>query len=89
MRYSRSMCIDHCHSREGSFYINTILGTLWVALCLVFATDDPHKHPRITNAELTHIEENRALQSQVMSVARNYLFCEAATSMVRTRAKNY
>jgi MFS family permease len=47
-------------SWQWSFYINAILGTLWVAAWLAFATDDPSKHPKITAAELAHIEENRA-----------------------------
>lgn len=48
-------------SWQWSFYFNAMLGVLWVIAWLLFATDDPAKHPKITEAELRKIEEQRAV----------------------------
>ena len=52
-------------SWRWSFYLNSLLGVLWVIAWYSFATDQPHKHPKITKEELADIEQNRAARSSV------------------------
>lgn len=42
------------------FYVNAIMGFLWVAVWLWYASDTPRQHPRITAAERDYIEANIA-----------------------------
>lgn len=42
------------------FYINAIMGFLWVAVWLWYATDTPQEHPAMTATEREHIEANIA-----------------------------
>lgn len=50
-------------SWRWSFYFNAMLGTLWLIAWLAFATDNPAKHPKVKEAELSDIEENRAART--------------------------
>jgi len=74
-------------SWRWGFYFNALLGLIWVIGWYSFATDHPHKHPKITKAELADIEENRAERSsepispwvvlkspQVLFLSAAYLF---------------
>jgi MFS family permease len=49
-------------SWQWTFYINALLGVLWVLVWVAFAADDPAKHPKISETELRDIEENRAVR---------------------------
>ena len=40
------------------FYFNALLGLVWAALWLWFATDTPGEHPQISEEERTYIEAN-------------------------------
>jgi ACS family glucarate transporter-like MFS transporter len=40
------------------FYLNALIGFIWIAVWLWYATDAPHAHPRITAEERHYIEEN-------------------------------
>jgi ACS family glucarate transporter-like MFS transporter len=42
------------------FYINALIGFIWIAVWLWYATDTPRAHPRITAEERLYIEENTA-----------------------------
>ncbi len=50
-------------SWQWTFYINALLGIVWMLAWIAFASDDPAKHPRISPSELEDIEENRAVRS--------------------------
>jgi len=47
-------------SWSAVFYFNAALGVIWVIAWLLFATNTPREHPRIREAELNEIEQNRA-----------------------------
>lgn len=47
-------------SWQWCFYLNAILGLFWILLWLGFATDDPAQHRKISQSELTEIQEHRA-----------------------------
>ena len=40
------------------FYFNAVLGFVWAAVWLWYATDTPQEHPRISRAERDYIESN-------------------------------
>jgi ACS family glucarate transporter-like MFS transporter len=40
------------------FYVNALLGFVWAAVWLWYATDTPREHPRISQAEQDYIESN-------------------------------
>src|SRR5712691_4769141 len=74
-------------SWRWSFYFNAMLGALWLIAWLAFATDNPAKHPKMREAELSDIEENRAARPsdtvspwavlksrQVLFLSLSYLF---------------
>jgi sugar phosphate permease len=42
------------------FYFNAAVGFLWMTAWLLYTTDTPREHPRITKAELEHIESHLA-----------------------------
>jgi ACS family glucarate transporter-like MFS transporter len=42
------------------FYVNAAMGIAWMLVWLLFATNTPREHPKISPAELQLIEENRA-----------------------------
>ncbi len=42
------------------FYVNAAFGVMWVLVWLAFSTNTPREHPKITQEELQHIEQNRA-----------------------------
>ncbi len=42
------------------FYVNAVMGFLWAAVWLWYATDTPRAHPRITEVERKYIEANIA-----------------------------
>ncbi len=43
---------------QAAFYVHAILGVVWVAAWLWYATDTPAEHPRITQEERHYIESN-------------------------------
>jgi ACS family glucarate transporter-like MFS transporter len=47
-------------SWQWTFYLNALLGLVWVLAWVLFAADDPAKHPKVSEAELKDIVENRA-----------------------------
>ena len=47
------------------FYFNALLGGVWLIAWLVFATNTPAEHPRMSQAELHEIEANLAPRSKV------------------------
>ncbi len=46
-----------------AFYFNAALGGLWLIAWLRFAANTPASHPKITEAEIQHIEAGRSAQS--------------------------
>lgn len=40
------------------FYFNAAVGFLWVTIWLLYTTDTPREHPKITPSEVQHIEAN-------------------------------
>lgn len=42
------------------FYINAALGVIWAIIFFAFAKNTPAEHPKISQKELEHIEQNRA-----------------------------
>src|SRR5262249_37770270 len=48
------------------FYFNALLGVLWMIALIVFATNTPREHPRITPEEIKEIESNVSLRSRVL-----------------------
>src|SRR5262249_53718850 len=48
------------------FYFNALLGVLWMIALIVFATNTPREHPRITPEEIKEIESNVSLRSKVL-----------------------
>jgi nitrate/nitrite transporter NarK len=46
-----------------AFYFNTALGGLWLVAWLAYAANTPAEHPKITKAELLHIEAGLAARS--------------------------
>lgn len=47
-----------------AFYFNALIGLVWLAAWLAFATNTPAEHPKITAAELREIEANLAPRSK-------------------------
>jgi len=43
-----------------AFYVNALIGGVWLVAWLLYATNTPAEHPRITVAELREIESNLA-----------------------------
>ncbi len=48
-----------------AFYFNALVGGVWLIAWLLFATNTPAEHPKITTAELHEIETNLASRSHV------------------------
>ena len=47
------------------FYFNAFLGLVWMVAWLVFSTNNPREHSKITPEELREIEENLALRPRI------------------------
>ena len=45
-------------SWELVFYVNAVMGFIWAAVWIWFATDSPAEHPKISDEERTYIERN-------------------------------
>ncbi|MEW6301010.1 MAG: MFS transporter [Thermodesulfobacteriota bacterium] len=48
-----------------AFYVNALIGGVWLVAWLLFATNTPAEHPKITAAELREIERNLAPRPRV------------------------
>jgi MFS transporter, ACS family, glucarate transporter len=56
--YPLTASIIQHSSWQMVFYLNAILGFVWAAVWLWYATDTPHAHSRITTTERDYIESN-------------------------------
>jgi len=56
-----------------AFYFNAALGALWLIVWLAYAANTPAAHPKITSAELQHIEAGLSARSDAMTSFWNIL----------------
>jgi sugar phosphate permease len=65
---STAWIIEH-FSWEMVFIVNAVIGLLWVALWLSYATDSPREHAAVSAAEVREIEHGRAQVTVHVSVS--------------------
>jgi len=58
LAYPTTTWIIQMFSWPVVFYFNAVVGFLWMAIWLLYTTDTPREHPKITPAEVQHIEAN-------------------------------
>lgn len=58
LAYPTTTWIIQMFSWPMVFYFNAAVGFLWMAIWLLYTTETPREHPKITPAEVQHIETN-------------------------------
>jgi sugar phosphate permease len=56
LAYPTTTWIIEAFSWPVVFYFNAAVGFLWMTLWLLYTTDTPREHPKVSSAELQHIE---------------------------------
>ncbi|MBI3949892.1 MAG: MFS transporter [Acidobacteria bacterium] len=66
------------------FYLNAVLGFLWVTVWFLYATDTPREHPKVRAIELSYIEEHVMSHSRQRPPSTRLIFTAPAVLLLCT-----